>query len=147
LVRVRAGASAAADPVAGARARPVACGAGHRPDARRSAPRNADADLAANNGGWQWSASTGTDAAPYFRVFNPVLQGRTYDPQGTFVRSMLPVLARVPARYVHAPWTMPPLAAAEAGCVAGRDYPLPIVDHAAARERALAVFGAALSRS
>jgi deoxyribodipyrimidine photo-lyase len=106
----------------------------------------ADADLAANNGGWQWSASTGTDAAPYFRVFNPVLQGRTYDPQGTFVRGMLPVLARVPDRFVHAPWTMPPLAAAEAGCVIGRDYPAPIVDHAAARERALAVFGAALSR-
>jgi len=107
--------------------------------------RLADADLAANNGGWQWSASTGTDAAPYFRIFNPTLQGRTYDPDGAFVRRMLPVLARVPARYVHAPWTMPPLVASEAGCVIGRDYPAPIVDHAAARERAIATYRAALS--
>ena len=104
--------------------------------------RLADADLAANNGGWQWSASTGTDAAPYFRVFNPSLQGKTYDPHGTFVRRMLPVLATVPDRYVHEPWTMPPLIAAEAGCVIGRDYPEPIVDHAAARERALATLAA-----
>jgi len=109
--------------------------------------RLADADLAANNGGWQWSASTGTDAAPYFRVFNPILQGKTYDPDGTFVRSMLPVLANVPGRYVHAPWTMPPLIALEAGCVIGRDYPAPIVDHAAARARALEAYGSVLSRS
>jgi deoxyribodipyrimidine photo-lyase len=105
----------------------------------------ADADLAANNGGWQWSASTGTDAAPYFRVFNPTLQGKTYDPGGAFVRAMLPVLANVPARYVHEPWAMPPLIAAGAGCIIGRDYPEPIVDHAAARARALAVYGSALS--
>ncbi len=63
----------------------------------------ADADLAANNGGWQWAASTGTDAAPYFRVFSPMLQGKTYDPVGAFVRAMLPALARVPDRYVHEP--------------------------------------------
>lgn len=107
--------------------------------------RLADADLAANNGGWQWSASTGTDAAPYFRVFNPTLQGKTYDPGGAFVRRMLPVLSRVPARYVHEPWTMPPLVAAEAGCIIGRDYPAPVVDHAAARARALDVYGRALS--
>jgi deoxyribodipyrimidine photo-lyase len=107
----------------------------------------ADADLAANNGGWQWSASTGTDAAPYFRVFNPILQGKTHDPDGAFVRRMLPVLARVPARYVHEPWTMPPLIAAEAGCVIGRDYPAPIVDHAQARSRALQAYGSVLSRS
>jgi deoxyribodipyrimidine photolyase len=72
--------------------------------------RLADADLAANNGGWQWSASTGTDAAPYFRIFNPTLQGKTYDPDGAFVRRMLPVLANVPVSYVHQPWAMPPLA-------------------------------------
>jgi deoxyribodipyrimidine photo-lyase len=104
----------------------------------------ADADLAANNGGWQWSASTGTDAAPYFRVFNPTLQGKTFDPDGAFVRAMLPVLANVPARYVHEPWAMPPLVAAGAGCVVGRDYPEPIVDHAAARTRAIAAYGNAL---
>jgi deoxyribodipyrimidine photo-lyase len=109
--------------------------------------RLADADLAANNGGWQWSASTGTDAAPYFRVFNPTLQGKTYDPDGAFVRAMLPMLANVPPRYVHEPWAMPPLIAAEAGCVIGRDYPEPIVDHAAARARALVAYGSVLSRS
>jgi deoxyribodipyrimidine photo-lyase len=107
----------------------------------------ADADLAANNGGWQWSASTGVDAAPYFRVFNPTLQGATFDPEGAFVRAMLPVLARVPDAYVHQPWTMPPLLQLETGCVVGRDYPEPIVDHAFARQRALEVFGAALGRN
>jgi deoxyribodipyrimidine photo-lyase len=107
----------------------------------------ADADLAANNGGWQWSASTGTDAVPYFRFFNPVLQGKRFDPTGEFVRRMIPQLAHVPDAYLHEPWTMPPLIAAEARCVAGRDYPAPIVDHVAARERALAVFGSAFSPS
>lgn len=105
----------------------------------------ADADLAANNGGWQWAGSTGTDAAPYFRVFNPTLQGTTFDPEGAFVRAMLPALASVPARYVHAPWTIPPLLQAELGCTIGVDYPGPIVDHALARARAIAVYGAALS--
>jgi deoxyribodipyrimidine photo-lyase len=109
--------------------------------------RLADADLAANNGGWQWSASTGTDAAPYFRVFNPVLQGRTFDPDGTFVKRMIPALAKLPPAFVHAPWTAPPLLQAELGCVIGRDYPEPIVDHGFARERAIAVYGAALGRS
>ena len=106
----------------------------------------ADGDLAQNNGGWQWSASTGTDAAPYFRVFNPVLQGQKFDPSGAFVRRMLPALAKVPDAYVHEPWEMPPLVAAEAGCVIGRDYPAPIVDHFRARERAIEVFGAVLRR-
>ncbi len=108
--------------------------------------RLADADLGANNGGWQWSASTGTDAAPYFRVFNPILQGTKFDPDGTFVRRMLPALAKVPDAYVHAPWEMPPIVAAEAGCIVGRDYPEPIVDHAFARARAIDVFRRALSR-
>jgi deoxyribodipyrimidine photo-lyase len=107
----------------------------------------ADADLAANNGGWQWSASTGTDAAPYFRVFNPVLQGKTFDPDGRFVREMIPALRDVPARYVHEPWKMPPLLQRSTGCVIGDHYPAPVVDHADARERALAVYGAALSLS
>ena len=106
----------------------------------------ADADLGANNGGWQWSASTGTDAAPYFRVFNPTLQGKTYDPAGVFVRRLIPALANVPVKYVHEPWLMPPLLAADAGCVVGRDYPEPIVDHARARARALDVYGKALGK-
>ncbi len=104
----------------------------------------ADADLAANNGGWQWSASVGTDAAPYFRVFNPTLQGKTFDPQGAFVRSMIPALAGVPDKYIHEPWALPPLIAAGAGFVLGRDYPQPIVEHATARQRAIDVYGAAL---
>ena len=107
----------------------------------------ADADLAANNGGWQWAASTGTDAAPYFRIFNPILQGRTFDPDGSFVKRMIPALAKLPLKYVHAPWTTPPLLQAQVGCVIGRDYPEPVVDHAFARERALAVYGAAFGRS
>lgn len=94
--------------------------------------RLADADLAANNGGWQWCASTGTDPQPYFRVFNPTLQAKTFDPDGAFVRAWIPALSGVPDRYVHEPWRIP---------VAG--YPPPIVDHAAARARALATYGAA----
>ena len=105
----------------------------------------ADADLAANNGGWQWTASTGTDAAPYFRVFNPSLQGKTFDRDGSFVRAMIPALRRVPAAYIHEPWKLPPLVQAECGCVIGRDYPAPIVDHATARAHAIAAYGAVLA--
>jgi deoxyribodipyrimidine photo-lyase len=102
--------------------------------------RLADADLAANNGGWQWSASTGTDAVPYFRLFNPVLQAKKFDPDGTFVRSMLPELRGVPNLYVHEPWEMPPIVAADAGVTIGKEYPEPIVDHAVARKRALEAY-------
>jgi deoxyribodipyrimidine photo-lyase len=104
--------------------------------------RLADADLAANNGGWQWSASTGTDAAPYFRIFNPVVQSKRFDPNGTFVRAMVPELRGLPLEYVHAPWEMPPPVAREAGFRFGIDYPEPIVDHALARDRALRAFSA-----
>ncbi len=107
---------------------------------RYFADRLLDFDLAANNGGWQWAASTGCDAQPYFRIFNPVAQSERFDPQGRFIRRYLPELARVPERYVHAPWTMPPLEQQAAGCVVGRDYPAPVVEHAAQRERALALF-------
>jgi deoxyribodipyrimidine photo-lyase len=93
----------------------------------------ADADLAQNNGGWQWAASTGTDSVPYFRIFNPVTQGKKFDPDGAFVRRMLPELAGVPDRFVHEPWKVP---------MAG--YPPPVVEHAAARERALFAYSAAL---
>lgn len=102
-----------------------------------------DFDLAANNGGWQWSASTGCDAQPYFRVFNPVAQSERFDPAGRFIRRYLPELARVPDAFVHAPWTMSAEAQRAAGCVIGRDYPAPIVDHAAQRGKALALFKAA----
>ena len=108
--------------------------------------RLADADLAQNNGGWQWAASTGTDAAPYFRIFNPVTQSKTFDPDGTFLRRMVPELARVPSAYVHAPWQMPPLLQAEVPCRVGIDYPEPIVDHATARDRALAAYEPVLGK-
>ena len=102
-----------------------------------------DGDPAANNGGWQWVAGTGTDAAPYFRVFNPVLQGRRYDPDGRFVRHWLPELTNVPDAYVHAPWEMPAEVQRQAQCLVGKDYPAPIVDHAWARERTLHAFSRA----
>ena len=99
-----------------------------------------DGDPAANNGGWQWTAGVGTDAAPYFRVFSPVLQAKKGDPEGTYVRRWIPELARVPAPRVHEPWTLSPIEQRAAGCIVGRDYPAPIVEHHRARERALAAY-------
>ncbi len=102
-----------------------------------------DGDPASNNGGWQWTAGTGTDAAPYFRIFNPVLQGEKFDPEGDYVRRWAPELARIPAPYIHRPWTLSDMQQREYGCRIGVDYPAPIVDHAAARERTLAAYKAA----
>jgi deoxyribodipyrimidine photo-lyase len=102
-----------------------------------------DGDVAQNAGNWQWVAGTGPDAAPYFRVFNPVTQSRTHDPDGTYLRRWLPELAGLDARSIHAPWEAGPLDLAAAGVVLGQDYPEPIVDHADARERALAAYRAA----
>ncbi len=99
-----------------------------------------DVDPAANNSGWQWSAGTGTDAAPYFRIFNPVLQGRKFDPAGDYVRAWLPELRAVPATYIHEPWRMPLDIEEHCAVRIGREYPLPIVDHAAARKRTLAAY-------
>jgi deoxyribodipyrimidine photo-lyase len=96
-----------------------------------------DFDLAANNGGWQWAASSGCDAQPYFRIFNPVAQSARFDPQGRFIRRYLPVLARLPDTLLHAPWTARPVDLAAAGLVLGRDYPEPVVAHEAARMRTL----------
>jgi deoxyribodipyrimidine photo-lyase len=107
----------------------------------------ADGDKAANNGGWQWSASTGTDAAPYFRVFNPVLQSKKFDPRGEFIREMLPALRPLRGDAIHEPWTLPPLEAEALGFRLGRDYPAPIVDHAFARERALAAYAPVLGKN
>ncbi len=100
----------------------------------------ADADLAANNGGWQWAASTGTDSVPYFRIFNPVLQSQRFDPEGAFIRKMVPELALVPGKAIHAPWKLPPVLQADIGVRIGVDYPSPIVEHTAARKRALSAF-------
>ncbi len=99
-----------------------------------------DYDLAANSGGWQWAASVGCDAQPWFRIFNPVTQSERFDPQGVFIRRYLPELTLLPDKFIHAPWTMPDAAQRKSGCVLGRDYPLPIVDHAVQRVQALALF-------
>ena len=101
-----------------------------------------DYDLAANNGGWQWAASTGCDAQPWFRIFNPVTQSEKFDPGGRFIRRYLPELARVPDKFIHAPWTMESDQQAAVGVRIGIDYPAPVVDHALARQRTLARFGA-----
>lgn len=106
-----------------------------------------DGDLANNNGGWQWAASTGTDAQPYFRIFNAYSQGAKFDGDGQYVRRWVPELRNVPDAYLQQPHTMPMDVQRSAGCMIGGDYPAPIVDHAAARERALAVYGAARGRA
>lgn len=99
-----------------------------------------DFDLAANNGGWQWAASTGCDAQPWFRIFNPVTQSERFDPGGRFIRRYLPELETVPDRFIHAPWTMGAGDQAAARVRIGVDYPAPVIDHAQARERTLARF-------
>jgi deoxyribodipyrimidine photo-lyase len=102
----------------------------------------ADADLANNNGGWQWTAGSGTDAAPYYRIFNPVLQSRKFDPDGAWIRRFVPELAAVPIEKLHEPWTMTSEQQRASRCVIGRDYPAPIVDHARERAEALKLFDA-----
>ena len=96
-----------------------------------------DFDLAANNGGWQWAASTGCDAQPYFRIFNPVSQSRRFDAQGKFIRRYLPQLAKLPDELIHAPWEARPIDLQSAGITLGRDYPEPLVQHDAARVKTL----------
>jgi deoxyribodipyrimidine photo-lyase len=96
-----------------------------------------DFDLSANNGGWQWAASSGCDAQPYFRIFNPVTQSERFDADGKFIRRYLPQLDKLPAKRVHAPWTATPAELQTAGLKLGTDYPYPIVDHAQARQRTL----------
>ena len=90
-----------------------------------------DYDLASNNGGWQWAASTGTDAAPYFRVFNPMLQSKKFDPEGEYIRRYVPELRDVPNNDIHAPWE---------SMFRPTNYPLPVVDHSFARDRVLVAF-------
>jgi deoxyribodipyrimidine photo-lyase len=99
-----------------------------------------DADLANNTLGWQWVAGCGADAAPYFRIFNPVLQGRKFDPEGGYVRHWIPELAALPTRYIHAPWEAPESVLRAAGVTLGQTYPHPVVDHGEARARALTAY-------
>ena len=90
--------------------------------------------------GWQWSAGSGVDAAPYFRIFNPVAQGQRFDKGGAYVRRWLPELARLPAKWLHQPWEAPAPVLRQAGVVLGEDYPQPLVDLKAGRKRALQVW-------
>ena len=94
-----------------------------------------DADLANNTLGWQWTAGCGADAAPFFRIFNPVGQGERFDPQGVYVRQWIPELEKLPAEWIHKPWEAPATVLAAAGVALGVTYPLRIVEHAAARKR------------
>jgi deoxyribodipyrimidine photo-lyase len=99
-----------------------------------------DADLANNTLGWQWTAGCGADAAPFFRIFNPALQGKKFDPQGGYVRRWIPEIAGLPDRWIHEPWKAPSAILKEAGVKLGRNYPAPIVDHDQARRQALAAY-------
>jgi deoxyribodipyrimidine photo-lyase len=105
-----------------------------------------DGDWANNNAGWQWSAGSGCDAQPYFRIFNPVTQGTKFDPDGEYVRRWVPELARMPSRYIHRPWQAPEQVLSAAGVKLGKTYPKPIVDHAVARRRFLLVAEGHLGR-
>jgi deoxyribodipyrimidine photo-lyase len=102
-----------------------------------------DFDFAANNGGWQWAASTGCDAQPYFRIFNPVSQSEKFDPQGKFIRKYVPELAKCSDKEIHAPWTISSLKQQLIGLQLGKDYPLPIVEHALQRALALDLYKSA----
>jgi deoxyribodipyrimidine photo-lyase len=99
-----------------------------------------DADLANNTLGWQWTAGCGADAAPYFRIFNPVSQGEKFDPDGDYVRRWCPELASLPADWIHQPHAAPPDILRAAGVMMGRDFPEPMVSHAIARSVALEAF-------
>jgi deoxyribodipyrimidine photo-lyase len=102
-----------------------------------------DFDRAANNGGWQWAASVGCDAQPWFRIFNPLTQSEKFDAHGQFIRRYLAELAHVPEKFIHAPWRMSAAEQQQSDCIIGRDYPAPIVDHAVQRVQALALFKSA----
>jgi deoxyribodipyrimidine photo-lyase len=99
-----------------------------------------DADLANNAASWQWVAGSGADAAPYFRIFNPVLQGEKFDPDGDYIRRWVPELAKLPASAIHAPWQADEAVLKKAGVTLGKTYPHPIVDHAERRDAALAAY-------
>lgn len=99
-----------------------------------------DFDLAANNGGWQWCASTGSDAQPYFRVFNPVLQSERFDPKGEFIRQYCPELQNFSDKKIHAPWKTTKAEQEKWNCILGKKYPLPIVDHSTAKSKVVALF-------
>ncbi|MFN0117435.1 MAG: cryptochrome/photolyase family protein [Elusimicrobiota bacterium] len=99
-----------------------------------------DADLASNSLGWQWTAGCGADAAPYFRIFNPILQGKKFDPNGEYVRRWVPELSKLPNKWIHQPWEAPETLLKDSGIFLGKNYPAPLVNHAEARTKALRSF-------
>jgi len=99
-----------------------------------------DADAASNPANWQWVAGSGADASPFFRIFNPILQGEKFDPDGAYVRTFVPELEKLDSKWIHKPFDAPESALAEAGVTLGKTYPKPVVDHALARQRALAAY-------
>jgi deoxyribodipyrimidine photo-lyase len=99
-----------------------------------------DFDLSANNGGWQWAASTGCDAQPWFRIFNPVTQSERFDAEGKFIRRYCPELNQCDNKEIHAPWLIPSLKQMAIGLKIGQDYPAPVVDHATQRALALELY-------
>jgi deoxyribodipyrimidine photo-lyase len=99
-----------------------------------------DADPGNNAASWQWVAGCGADAAPYFRIFNPVLQGEKFDPEGAYVRRYVPELARLPSRFIHRPWEAPVLVLKDAGVTLGQNYPHRIIEHDRARDAALKAY-------
>ena len=103
-----------------------------------------DGEPSQNAGNWQWVAGTGTDAAPYFRIFNPITQSRKFDANGEYIRRWVPELCALDAKAIHAPWEVGPLELAASGVVLGDTYPGPIIDHGFARDRTLAAYKAAL---
>ncbi len=99
-----------------------------------------DADIGNNTASWQWAAGCGADAAPYFRIFNPILQGEKFDKEGSYVKKWVPELSKVPNKFIHKPWECDSLVLKELGVVLGEDYPFPVVDHKQARETALSAY-------
>ncbi len=99
-----------------------------------------DADLASNTSNWQWVAGSGADAAPYFRIFNPITQGEKFDPNGDYIRKWVPELKNMPDKYLNRPWEADADTLEKAGVTLGKNYPKPIVDHSAARDRALEAY-------
>jgi deoxyribodipyrimidine photo-lyase len=112
-------------------------GIDYRRGERYFAEKLNDFDLSANNGGWQWAASSGCDAQPWFRIFNPVTQSEKFDADGVFIRRWLPQLAKLSAKDIHAPWKATPEALRRAGVTLGEHYPMPLVRHEEARELTL----------
>jgi deoxyribodipyrimidine photo-lyase len=99
-----------------------------------------DADEAANSASWQWVSGSGADAAPYFRIFNPVLQGLKFDPEGAYVRRYVPELVKLPDKFIHNPWEADPVTLLAAGVTLGETYPRPIIGLSEGRDKALAAY-------